>query len=223
MPVEIGRVRVLLIESDVGDEWRYPFDALRAYPGIAPAFLPADRARDELPDSAAALAACYEVVVIGDTGTGAAAFRPAQLDALAKFVRAGGGFMMVGGAKCYTPGGYAETPLAAILPVDLADGSYRLGPVQVEVTAPEVVLFEHYEPAVPTFGAHQVLAAKPGARVLARFEDGTPYLTTGEVERGRVIALGAIWNHGSGQAFRQWRQYGTLLGRMVRWLGRDLK
>ena len=135
---------------------------------------------------------------------------------------AGGGLMMIGGMQCYTPGGYGETTLAEALPVDMSDGSYVMGEMHVEVTEPEAVFFEGYDAVFPPFGAHQTLSEKPGSRVIARFSDGTPFATLGEAGKGRTLALGAIWNHGSGRAFRQWRESGRFVGRCVRWVGHDL-
>jgi len=220
--VEIGRFRVALIENDLGDEWRYPLNALSTYPGIAPEFIPPARVADTLPASAAEIAQRWEALVIGDTGAGAESFTPGQLQAMADFVLAGGGLMMVGGMKCYTPGGYAETPLAEVLPVDMSDGSYAMGEVGVRVTEPEFIFFKDYEPGFPAFGAHQMLREKAGARVIARFTDGTAFVTLGEPGRGRTLALGAIWNHGSGRQFRMWEQYGRFIGRCVRWVAHDL-
>jgi uncharacterized membrane protein len=222
IPVSIGRVRVLIVESGPGEEWRYPFNALRPYPGIAPDFMAAGDLKSAFPTSATEIARRWDVITLGDTGTGAEAFTAQQLQALADFVRAGGGLMTIGGAKCYTAGGYDRTPLAEILPVRLEDGSYAMGSIDVEVLDKTVVFFEHYEPNFPEFGAHQKLTARPEARVLARFTDGTPFLTLGEAGRGRVLSLGAIWNCGSGTAFRQWPNYGTFIGRCVRWAGKDL-
>jgi uncharacterized membrane protein len=223
LDAEIGRFRALYIENPAGDEWRYPFAALRTYPGIAIEFMAPERLPTQFPQSAGGIAARWETVIIGDTGTGAAAFSPAQLQALADFVLAGGGLLTVGGAKCYTAGGYDTTPVAALLPVEGADGSYLMGAVQVEVLKPELTFFEGYDPVFPPFGAHQLLRARPGAEVVARFADGTPFLALGSAGKGRVLALGAIWNHGSGTAFRQWREYGRFVGRCVRWTAGDLQ
>lgn len=221
---EIGRFRAVMIENSAGDDWRYPFTALRTYPGIAIQFLAPEDLPLQFPATASGIAARWETVIIGDTGSGAAAFSPAQLQALADFVRAGGGLLLVGGAKCYTPGGFDQTPLAAVLPVDLSDGSYRMGSsIGVEVLKPQLTFFEGYDPVFPAFGAHQLLKAKPDADVIARFADGTPFVTLGTAGRGRVLCLGAIWNHGSGTAFRQWPNYGRFIGRCVRWTAGDLK
>jgi len=221
-PVKVGRFRAALIESDASAEWRYPFQALHAYPGIAIEYLPASQLKVSFPDAAEGIAARWEAVILAETGEGAAAFAPKQLAALAEFVKQGGGLMTIGGMKCYTPGGYAETPLKDILPVDLSDGAYALGDIGVEVLERKTVFFEGYDPVFPMFGAHQRLTAKPGARVLARFTDGAPFAALGEAGKGRVLCLGAIWNHGSGKAFRQWPQYGRFVGRCVRWVARDV-
>jgi uncharacterized membrane protein len=222
VPAKIGRFRAVMIEGSGGGEWRYPFDVLRAYPGIAAEYLPTNRISDSLPDTPEDIAARWEVVIVGDTGKGASAFAPRQLDALAAFVRQGGGLMVVAGAKSYTPGGYAETPLKDVLPVDMSNGAYAKGDVGVQVLDKGTKLFEGYDPVFPPFGAHQLLKTKAGARVLAQFTDGTPFVTLGQAGKGRVLALGAIWNHASGRAFRQSPNYGRFVGRAVRWVAKDL-
>jgi uncharacterized membrane protein len=222
LPLMVGRFRAVLIESGGGEEWKHPFERLRTYPGIAVAFMSGAEVRSQFPTTAAGISQRWETVVIGDTGVGAAAFSEEQLKALADFVRRGGGLMLIGGARCYTPGGYADTVVKGLLPVDLADGAYVLGPMGVEVLTPEAAFFEGYDARLPDFGAHNRLGTKPEARVLARFSDGSPFIALGEAGEGRVLCLGAIWNHGSGRAFRQWPNYGRLIGRCVRWTAGDL-
>ncbi len=43
--------------------------------------------------------------------------KPEELAALAKVVEQGAGLAMLGGFHTFGPGGYADTPLAAVLPV----------------------------------------------------------------------------------------------------------
>jgi len=57
----------------------------------------------------------FDVVILGDVDAGV--WRPGQLDGLARFVRRGGGLVMLGGARTFAAGGYGDTPLAATLPV----------------------------------------------------------------------------------------------------------
>lgn len=219
----IGRFRALMVESPAAGEWRHPFEVLHRYPGIAVEYMPPMDLPRRFPDTAQAIAARWETVILGDTGAGAAAFSTAQLQALADFVLAGGGLMTIGGAKCYTAGGYHRTPLAAVLPVDLTDGSYESGPAPVRVLRPGLRFFEGYEPVFPAFGARQRLQAGAGAEVVAEFGDGMPFMVLGTAGKGRVLCLAAIWNHASGSAFREWREYGRFIGRCVRWTAGDLQ
>lgn len=57
----------------------------------------------------------YEVILLGDVNS--ASFRRGELAALAENVAAGTGLMTLGGFQNYGPGGYAESPLAELLPV----------------------------------------------------------------------------------------------------------
>ena len=140
VPAEIGRFRVALIESDASTEWQHPFRVLRRYPGIAVEFVPASRLHSAFPNTAAGIAAKWEAVVLAETGEGAAAFAAEQLAALATFVEQGGGLMTVAGRRCYTPGGYAATPVARVLPLDLSDGAYVLGAIDVDRVALPVAI-----------------------------------------------------------------------------------
>jgi len=57
----------------------------------------------------------YEVFILGDLDSDA--FQPGELEDLAQSVSRGAGLIMTGGYHSFGPGGYAETPLADVLPV----------------------------------------------------------------------------------------------------------
>lgn len=57
----------------------------------------------------------FSAYILGDVD--AAAFQPNELKALAKLVEDGTGLVVLGGERSLGPGGYAETPLADVLPV----------------------------------------------------------------------------------------------------------
>src|SRR5690606_14640480 len=59
----------------------------------------------------------YDVYMIGDVD--ASQFTKDELQALANVVREGAGLIMLGGFHTFGPGGYAGTPLAALLPVEM--------------------------------------------------------------------------------------------------------
>src|SRR5690606_26923665 len=59
----------------------------------------------------------YDVYLLDDLD--ASAFKPEELESLKLAVDRGAGLMMIGGVHSFGPGGYADTPLAAILPVQM--------------------------------------------------------------------------------------------------------
>lgn len=60
----------------------------------------------------------YAVIILGDVD--ADCFQPEDLTLLAQKIEAGTGFLTLGGLHNYGPGGYAATPLAQILPVEMS-------------------------------------------------------------------------------------------------------
>ncbi len=131
-----------------------------------------------------------------------------HLGQLSRYVRGGGGIVMVGGPNSFVAGGYANTPLADVLPV-LLDGapgatSADLGDVVPSYTAegrgaallaPLRGLAGEELPAMP--GTNIVGAVRPGALALwvhpsrNAGKDGAkmPILALGDAENGRSIAL----------------------------------
>jgi uncharacterized membrane protein len=70
-----------------------------------------------LPAAASALSA-YDLVIFDNVP--AAAITTTHMQAIADYVgQLGGGFLMTGGTRSFGPGGYAQTPLERILPVDM--------------------------------------------------------------------------------------------------------
>ena len=67
-----------------------------------------------------------DVLVIADTP--AEAIPPAARHAIVEAVRSGLGLLMTGGPRSFGPGGYADTPIAEVLPVDLSQKLERRDP-----------------------------------------------------------------------------------------------
>ncbi|HEY3236641.1 MAG TPA: glutamine amidotransferase, partial [Polyangiaceae bacterium] len=162
------------------------------------------------------------------------------LDPLARYVRAGGGLVMVGGASSFTAGGYAGTKLEQVLPVHLDqrerpfDGvefvpryteSGRQAPVLHALRA----LVGDQLPSMA--GSNTLGPAREGALVLWEHPERRaggepmPVLALGEAGDGRAIALGVDGTHLL--AFSQMaaavagRGYGALWDGLLRWLMRD--
>ncbi|NMC20221.1 MAG: hypothetical protein GYA33_07340, partial [Thermogutta sp.] len=71
-----------------------------------------------IPSDAESLAQ-FDVFIIGDLDS--SYLTAAQQEAVVDRVKSGAGLIMLGGYRALGPGGYAATPLAAVLPVELGD------------------------------------------------------------------------------------------------------
>jgi uncharacterized membrane protein len=169
-----------------------------------------------------------------------------HLPALARYVRDGGGLIMVGGPNSFVGGGYADTPLAndtGVLPVRLKGGptataadTSMFDPAWTEQgrTAPllgplRAVVGDEL-PAMP--GANILGDARPGAVVLwthptLKTPSGArmPVLAVAEEGAGRTIALGIDggWRLEFSPlgARTAGRGYGALWDGLLGWLMRD--
>jgi len=116
--VSEGGGRVLYLEGSVRLEQTYLRRALRRFPDLQLTYrwIPRDTA-DQWPiDLGTELSRRrVDVVVLGDLH--AAALGDDQLEQLAEAVRSGVALVTLGGEHGYGPGGYADSPLAQVLPV----------------------------------------------------------------------------------------------------------
>lgn len=163
-----------------------------------------------------------------------------HLPALARYVRAGGGLIMVGGPSAFMGGGYAGSPLAEVLPITLPEQG---SPFDTAPFEPRTTAAGHAAPALrgvrellgdtlPSMqGANTLGPLRPGAIALWEHPDRRagnapmPVLSLGESGDGRAIALGVDGTHllewselgerGAGRA------YGALWEGLVGWLMRD--
>ncbi len=141
-----------------------------------------------------------DVVILGDLP--AAALPRETLERLAGGVRAGEmSVLTIGGLDAYGPGGWAAAPLADLLPfaVRPSDGQVE-GPLAFRATAEgrEHFVFRAGDedgeavPAPddlpPLAGASAVGEVRPGARLLAEAEGGTPLLAVRTLGDGRIAA-----------------------------------
>lgn len=165
-----------------------------------------------------------------------------HLPALARYVRAGGGLIMVGGPAAFMGGGYAGSPLAEVLPVTLPNPD-SVPAVDMASFEPRVTQAGRAAPALrgvrellgerlPTMlGSNTLGALRPGAIALWEHPDrragneSMPMLALGDSGDGRAIALGVDGTH-----LLQWsdlgergagRAYGALWEGLVGWLMRD--
>ena len=173
----------------------------------------------------------FDIYVIGDLDAGALGNQ--QLQSLAETVAAGAGLVMLGGFQTYGAGGYADSPLAEVIPVRmdasrrrglqderLNDADQIAGPLQVVPTTAHPVtnlgsddLLAAWRELPQLSGANRLLAPKaaPGVQVLLQTPEEDPLLVIGEYGRGRTAALAIDstyrWWRVNQEAHRRfWRQ-----------------
>lgn len=145
----------------------------------------------------------YHAIILGDVA--ASRFTDKQLQIIKDLVATKGkGLCMIGGCENYARGGWAGTPLADVLPVDMAASDGQLeGPLDIVLTpegqANEIMkIAEKDTPAdqaaawkqlhLPT-GASKLGKDKPGAVVLARTPKGDPLVVCQKYDAGRSLAI----------------------------------
>jgi uncharacterized membrane protein len=179
----------------------------------------------------------FNVIVLGDLDAGH--LRQGRMEALVRRVRDGAGLVMLGGYNSLGPGGYAGTPLEAVLPVSV--GGPDVGQVS-EPFLPQLTpegrvqpIFAGIAKFFPTKGAGpaaeglppldgcvKVAGARPGAAVLAVHPGTTmPVLAVQPAGKGRTAVF-------TGDTTRNWQQGPRALdqespflrfwGQLVRWL-----
>ena len=165
-----------------------------------------------------------------------------HLPALAQYVRAGGGLIMVGGQNSFIAGGYAGTPLANVLPITLDNSSGATAADVANVTpqwtedgksapllAPLRDIVDDELPIMP--GANILGDVRPGGLVLWSHPNRTtksgqpmPILAIGDQGDGRSIALGidGAWQLEFSQlgARTSGRGYGAMWDGLLGWLMR---
>jgi hypothetical protein len=167
----------------------------------------------------------YNVYVLDDLDS--KAFKPEELQALADRVREGAGLIMLGGFHAFAAGGYAETPLAEVSPVELrtVDRQPLDAPIRTDIhwsdsmplpihLTPEgrrhYVLrldpnpeknTELWKNLPPLLGANRFDKIKPGASVLAEGAEEQKLLVSQLFGLGRVLAF-------AGDSTYRWRLAG---------------
>lgn len=162
---------------------------------------------------------------------------------LAKYVRGGGGLIMVGGPGSFVGGSYAGTAIAPVLPVDL-DNARQSSKVDLAWFSPKITESGRAAPVLAPLrallgddlpdmpGANIVGDARPGTTVLMthptrRTPKGAPMpiLAVGEVGSGRTMALATDGSHrllfSDFAAKDAGRAHGAFWDAMLGWLMRD--
>ena len=164
-----------------------------------------------------------------------------NLRGIAKLTERGKGLMMLGGFNSFGPGGYRESPLGDVLPIQMGRferqdvnvdspiskdlhlwGNLSMLPAEshaVTTLAPGVDNESVWRSLPPLDGANKFAGVKPRSRVLLETESKQPLLVSGEYGRGRVLAFGGNstirwWQQGRQAEHRRfWRQ-------VILWLAR---
>ena len=163
----------------------------------------------------------FDVIVLGDIAS--SQLSPDQITKIANLVKdRGAGLLMMGGYDSFGPGGWGETPLAGVLPVDVRAGDGQLqGQVPMIPTelglrhfimrlanTPEANL-DIWKQLRPLDGASQWAGLKPAAQLLAESPKKIPLLAAQNVGAGRTIAF-------AGDTTWRWRKDKTGIGHHAR-------
>jgi uncharacterized membrane protein len=154
----------------------------------------------------------YDAFIIGDVP--ASSFTNDQLLALAACCKQGAGLMMIGGSENFGAGGYSQSPLAALLPVELPPANQQLTSPQkmlpsrdglshfVMQIAPPDQNRTRWEQLPPLTGSNLLQPRQNSlAQVLAVSPDAAPLLIGLDTGRNRSIAF-------AGDTTWQWAMLG---------------
>ncbi|MBM4092755.1 MAG: hypothetical protein FJ276_25610 [Planctomycetes bacterium] len=237
-----GGLRVLYVEGEPRQEQKFIRWALDASPDIDLDFqwFPR-RFRKDWPVELGDLfeQGNYDAYILGDCDS--LVLGPENLRKLAAEVERGKGLIVLGGYHSFDPGGYYDTPLADVLPIEMnrlarqefdqpdmtrwhVPGPLLMVPARshpVTLLAAPGENEETWRGLPPLKGANlwpRVKEAR-GVQLLAQSPDNVPLLVAGEYGSGRVLAFAGDstwqwWRQGHGKTHRRfWRQ-------VVLWLTR---
>ena len=143
----------------------------------------------------------YHAIIFGDVA--ASHFTRKQLEIVRDLVgKYGKGFCMIGGSSSFGRGGWTDTPIADVLPVDLRASAAQIDtPIQVVPTQEgresDVMRLSDSGLNVAADwarldrlpGANRLGGLKPGATVLARTPQGSPLIVAQPYGKGRSVAI----------------------------------
>ncbi len=205
-----------LLRAVDGLEWDYP----RAPSGLARYVRPrGDEAASPYPGPQG-----YRLVIVDELPNGRRSLPAGYLERLRDWVADGGSLLMVGGWYAFGGrdgrGGYDETPLEAILPVEiLGDDDFRFGRFALESApgAPPTVAALAWGRA-PIVGGLNVTRARSGAAVWALLASApgssppirAPLIALHRHGKGRVAVFTTCFARGISRALPQWGDYPKL-------------
>lgn len=175
----------------------------------------------------------FDVYIIGDLP--AAAIGEKQWESIATAVDGGTGLVAIGGLQAFNAGGYGASPLARVLPIQMANqpaGDPQIaGDIRPKLTVVHPIISlsstdsslaaqqSAWDKLPPLVGANRLGQPRvaPGISVLLQAPGESPLLVVGEYGGGRVAAFGGDstwrwWRRGDDESHRRfWRQ-------MILWL-----
>jgi uncharacterized membrane protein len=201
-------------------------------------YLPAHEVPPNFPATVEELSA-YDAVILSDIGSNSFLLAPRtfnksepspnRLRALADYVAAGGGLLMIGGYMSFSGidcvARFGRTPLAAALPVEMFDRDDRVE--EPAGVAPSVQLADH--PALadvpagdwPSLLGYNQVAPSPDADTLVTVGDD-PLLVVGTHGSGRSAAFTSdLAPHWAPPEFMDWPGYLPLWTGLLSWLAAD--
>ncbi|MCD4824111.1 MAG: glutamine amidotransferase, partial [Phycisphaerae bacterium] len=143
----------------------------------------------------------YHAIIFGDVA--ATHFTAKQLECIKQVVSEyGKGFCMIGGDKSFGRGGWVNTPIADIMPVDLARSGGNISkdvkprPTTAGKNAELMQIGKAGQGATEAWacldsmpGANLLAGVKPAAAVLAETADGKPLIVAQTFGKGRTLAI----------------------------------
>jgi uncharacterized membrane protein len=169
-------------------------------------------------------------------------FNTRYLEKVRDFVRDGGGLAMLGGVRSFDSGGYGDSPLREVVPVEMdGKGAYQTGrslraiptasgkvhPITRLVADPKANE-EAWKRMPGLTTLNQVLRAKGEALLTAGSDGGggeSPLLTVGRYGKGRTLALMSDdlwrWNFIAVGAKESPQNHLKLIRQAVRWLAQE--
>lgn len=177
----------------------------------------------------------YDVVILSDIGADTLLLHPDtfvrgrrtpnRLAVIDEWVRAGGGFLMIGGYMSFAgfegKGRYHATPVERCLPVDIHgydDRAERPEGVYPKVESCRHPILNGLSETWPYFLGYNRLTAKATGTVLLSVEDD-PFLVVGERGEGRSAAFASDCSpHWGSPDFMAWDGYGVFWDQLLSWL-----
>jgi len=230
-----GGLKILYLEGELRPEQKFLRDSLDASPDMEVDFTwidPRNRADWPVDLGDALQDPRYDVFILGDLD--ATALGETNLQQLADAVDRGKGLLLLGGYHSFGAGGYRDTPLADVMPIEMdrferqdfdspiRDDLHLQGPIRmvpvgahpITNLAPGKENAAVWQKLPPLEGANKFAGVKDaaGVRVIAESPKRQPLLVVGEYGQGRIVAMAGDstwrwWMHGYANEHRRfWRQ-----------------